>query len=468
MGKPCFILSVYPACHSYRSSNLRLTPPEPDFTPGDKGFDDKDPTGQFYDLLGRKALGQQLSELIERIDQPLVIAFDGAWGSGKSHFLKLWTGAHRKENKGTAKVIYFDAFQHDYLDDPLVGLVGAILQEPPEESWSGKAIGNVKSAASKLLRPIARIGLAVGTAGASELAVAAIDPLVDALGKEGEKAIDALWAKEASRKNAMQQFRDALTALAQDAEGKPQKIVFTIDELDRCRPDYALGLLEVIKHFFAVPNVHFVLGTNLNALGNSVKSRYGEGINGALYLQKFIHLTMGFPPKIAKGSIEPWESYFDYVCNSLGLSDKRADEAKRQLKYYNETFSVSLRDTERLGSYLAIASSEFDKLEWGYHTLLTSALIIKIVDPMVYTALRSSRITKIEIENLFSLSKRPHDNDYSSIAFYHCWRYILNDPGKDTMDFIKDAFGRLNNRVELKDINNFITRYLEAFSLPEP
>ncbi|MCA3444349.1 MAG: hypothetical protein INF52_13420 [Rhodobacter sp.] len=88
---------------------MRLTPPEPDFTPGEKGFDDKDATGLPYDLLGRKAVGEQLSDLIERIDEPLVIALDGGWGSGKSHFLRLWTGAHRKENGGTAKVIYFDA-----------------------------------------------------------------------------------------------------------------------------------------------------------------------------------------------------------------------------------------------------------------------------------------------------------------------------------------------------------------------
>jgi hypothetical protein len=117
-----------------RSNKLRLAPPEPDFTPGDKGFDDKDATGLHYDLPGRKAVGRRLSDLVERIEEPLVIARDGDWGSGKSHFLRLWTGAHRKENDRRARVIYFDAFEQDYLDDPLVGLVGAILQEPAGES----------------------------------------------------------------------------------------------------------------------------------------------------------------------------------------------------------------------------------------------------------------------------------------------------------------------------------------------
>ena len=116
---------------------MRLTPPEPDFTPRDKSFDDTDATGLRYDLLGRKAVGRRLSDLVERIEEPLVIALDGIWGSGKSHFLRLWTGAHRKGNDGRARVICCDAFEHDYLDDPLVGLVGAILQEPAGDSRLG-------------------------------------------------------------------------------------------------------------------------------------------------------------------------------------------------------------------------------------------------------------------------------------------------------------------------------------------
>lgn len=79
------------------------------------------------DLLNRAETGKRLSELVERIEKPMVIALDGASGSGKSHFLRLWCGAHTLENDGTARVIYFDAFKHDYLDDPLVALTSAII-----------------------------------------------------------------------------------------------------------------------------------------------------------------------------------------------------------------------------------------------------------------------------------------------------------------------------------------------------
>jgi hypothetical protein len=132
---------------------MNLFAPEPQFIPGTVGFDTLDEHGQLYDLLGRKAMGQRLSELLERINQPLVVALDGGWGSGKSHFLKLWAGAHGLENNGTAQVIYFDAFEHDYLDDPLISLVGAISKSEPKASGAMEALQSVKKAAMKLARP---------------------------------------------------------------------------------------------------------------------------------------------------------------------------------------------------------------------------------------------------------------------------------------------------------------------------
>lgn len=67
-------------------------PPDKDVDLYNSGFDD--------DLLGRVKLGENLSELLERIDDPLVVALDGRWGAGKSYFLKRWVGAHRIQNNG--------------------------------------------------------------------------------------------------------------------------------------------------------------------------------------------------------------------------------------------------------------------------------------------------------------------------------------------------------------------------------
>lgn len=70
---------------------MRLTVPETKIELYKDGFKPGD-----LDQLNRKPTGDNLSDLVERIDDPLVIALDGAWGSGKSFFLKCWVGEHLK------------------------------------------------------------------------------------------------------------------------------------------------------------------------------------------------------------------------------------------------------------------------------------------------------------------------------------------------------------------------------------
>ena len=58
-------------------------------------------------------------------------------------------------------MIYFDAFEHDYLDDPLISLVGAVLKPPKDKLWSAVSLQKIKSSALRLVKPGLRIGLAL-------------------------------------------------------------------------------------------------------------------------------------------------------------------------------------------------------------------------------------------------------------------------------------------------------------------
>ena len=98
---------------------MKYLPPEPKINLYNQGFEPDD-------FLGRAQTGRQLSELVEKIDDPFVLALDGVWGGGKSHFLKCWVGAHKLENDGIATTVYIDAFQHDFLEEPLIALTSAI------------------------------------------------------------------------------------------------------------------------------------------------------------------------------------------------------------------------------------------------------------------------------------------------------------------------------------------------------
>ena len=88
---------------------MKLFPPDPEIKLYETGFGDSDP-------FNRVETGKSLSSLVERIEDPLVIALDGGWGSGKTWFLKRWVGAHKLENGGNATTVYFDAFAHDRRD----------------------------------------------------------------------------------------------------------------------------------------------------------------------------------------------------------------------------------------------------------------------------------------------------------------------------------------------------------------
>jgi len=70
---------------------MRILPPTPEISLYHDGFEN-------HDSLSRRRDSERLSHLFERIEDLLVVALDGNWGSGKTFFLKCWVGAHTKEN----------------------------------------------------------------------------------------------------------------------------------------------------------------------------------------------------------------------------------------------------------------------------------------------------------------------------------------------------------------------------------
>jgi len=146
--------------------------------------------------LGRAADGKRLSELVEKISEPLVIAVDAPWGAGKSVFLKCWVGAHTLENGGEAKTVYFDAFRHDFMDDPLIGLTGVISEQLKDGDKENRIWKKAKEAASKLGRPALRIGIAAATAGLSQMTGPIVDAGLEAGSAALTKASEQFWKKE--------------------------------------------------------------------------------------------------------------------------------------------------------------------------------------------------------------------------------------------------------------------------------
>lgn len=381
-----------------RMSGTRITVPPLEIDLYKKGFDG-------VCKLDRKADGKKLSDLVERISEPLVIALDAPWGAGKSVFLQCWVGEHLKSEHGhKANTIYFDAFKHDFLDDPLIALTGAISERFDKGGTKSQTWKKAKNAAFKLVRPAVRVAGAVATAGATEVAGALFDAAIEAGSKELQEASENFWAKEDGKRAAMQAFRAALKDIAKD-----QKLVIVVDELDRCRPDYALNLLEVIKHFFDVENVHFVLGVNLKELENSVKARYGSGVDAGTYLQKFITAKMPLNQTDQYGRNDKYVQHLDQLAAQLDLRKNRTFYFVKDVLRMHPPNSISLRTMEKIATLLAISNTygNPNRDTEALYILRACLVIIKEVEPGLYRKILNQRADFAAIAYFFNIAVDP-------------------------------------------------------------
>lgn len=433
---------------------MKLFPAQSNVRIYEEGFGQDDP-------LGRRGVGQKLSGLLERVDDPVVIALDGPWGSGKSHFLKRWVGAHKIENGGLATTVYFDAFAHDFLDDPLIGLT-SVIGSRIEGAAQRTIFKSVKKIAAKLARPAIRIGAAVATAGITEVVGPVADALVEGVGKEAEDRVNEFWRREDGRIAAMEQFRSALTSLTAPSQPDADdgvSLIVVIDELDRCRPDYALSMLEVIKHFFAVPNVHFILGVNLTALENSVSARYGARVDAAEYLKRFIALSVRLPEHVAEDRrVQSAVSYFGICANSMGLAPRLIELVATQIKLLSEsTNRPSLRDIERILTRLVLLPklNDLPNYHHGYQLIVPSLVIMQVMDASLYDAALRGNLTLDSFDKLFGirsemLDRRPGPDrtfNHAAAILRGCWQYVLSngvEPAAELDNFASafDSFGR--------------------------
>ena len=255
-------------------------------------------------------------------------------------------GVHLKNYAGTT-ILYFDAFAHDYRSKPLEARVAAFTDRIAQDGSKGK-IRALKQTTAKLIQP---------------LSLAALDAAVPRVGKLVKKVTKAFRHAEDNKATAMQDFRrklESLVAAREKHHNSTSPAIIVIDELDRCRPDYALEILEVVKHLFTVPNLHFVLGVNLGILEDMVRLRYGTTINAHSYLSKFIQVTLELPDEVGSNHHRKKAVllYLDHLVSTMGIKKHIADQLCEQVEIVAYNNTMSLRDIGRIVSAVALASNE--------------------------------------------------------------------------------------------------------------
>lgn len=310
------------------------------------------------DIFKRVEFGERLAKLIENANDNLVLALDSQWGEGKSTFIQMWRGYVEHQRNDKFKTIYFDAFANDYQKDPFLALASGVYEILPHKSTTTKKQFTKKAgdAAKAFTRGAIKIGVKVATGGLIDGSV--VDSAEKDISKLISDQVDNIIADRFKSiekdKLAIKAFKHHLGEVAiEHGNGRP--LVFIIDELDRCRPDFALDLIEQIKHLFSVKGITFLIVLNREQLEAYVKSRYGIGVDASLYLQKFINIWLNLPRKFEK-HLDYGVHYFRFALSKMLDAGEQIPNnvTKAVLEEIIRYHKPSYREIERILSYFAL------------------------------------------------------------------------------------------------------------------
>ena len=327
------------------------------------------------DVLGRRDLAARLTRLIQSQKAPFVISIDGSWGTGKTFLLQRWQASLERQG---FRAIYFNAWEDDFCDDPLLAILGQLSEYFKE--------GKLKEFASEFFR-------IAGTL----LKQNALSVLHHYTGLTGE-----LDGKEQPQRDLLQEYLDQratkdelkqhlvkmAAAVYKDSE---HPLVFIIDELDRCRPTFAIELLERVKHIFDVPNLVFVFGINRKELCSALQSVYGE-IDVAVYLRRFFDMEFMLPETDSVDFCKALLARFELSGHFVGLSERvdsnvhisEFNDLAKWVPMFWTGFGMSLRDLDYCVRMVALVCRNLEPKKHMYPLLLIVLIPLKLMKPNLY------------------------------------------------------------------------------------
>lgn len=322
----------------------------------------------------------------------LTLAIDAGYGEGKTFFLRRLA----EQLKESHPVAFVDAWSDDLADEPLTALIATLKralapwidEDDPDVGSKFKAVmeksGQIAKIASLglLKRGLGLLITSAAVEASSRVLEAASEDVRDAvtsgLDDSGENTIEVLKGFSAAKpltvmeervkdfesgRKAMEELKAGLIALVEALEDSAPVIII-IDELDRCRPTYAIKLLEEIKHLFDIPGLVFIFGMHTTALGHSVRAAYGSEFDGASYLRRFIQRRYRLAPPDHEKLIENLLSQAGVSVGKLiypRVSPPRSQittmPLSALLSEYMRVYGVSARDAIELVGLLETATA---------------------------------------------------------------------------------------------------------------
>ena len=378
------------------------------------------------------------------VDGSFVLSLNSEFGSGKSTFFEMWADKLRSDDN-KFEVVPINAWESDFQGDPLLAIVSHLLN-------CLKPSDNVKSI-KETTEKLCKFAMSVAS-----------DVVQKFTGIDGMKAGQYAESKNGIAKpeigcscfelyNERHKLFENLKTLLRNLTCEPERsILIIVDELDRCRPNYAIEFLETIKHFFDIKGLIFVIGADKGQLASSAKALFGQQLVFDEYYRKFAHRNVNLPVKS--------QTMTERFCREL-IKEYLSEEAfgKKNRFLYGTNDSSRTEDIESLCTAFALNARQMhelfritahvlsltkkpnDPLLLGWQIGVFFMVALSIEKPAFYERIGKREISLSEFTGLLKpLSLFKNDNHSSSWWAGLLYLGVFSD---QPLGKVEQAFGEL-------------------------
>ena len=280
------------------------------------------------DKLDRKPFLNSLYNLFDNFgnqgNKGLTILINGKYGSGKTTMLGFI-----KENNADDKfsVIEYNAWENNLFDNPLIPILNEINQLNSTKN-------KIKETALNLIKKFPK---------------ALFSTLANAHGVDFTAFLENedIFKEYKEYQKSLNDYRKILAEYC-----AAKKVLFLVDELDRCLPEYQIKVLETIYHLLNIPNLIVVIALDREQLECSIKNYFGEEKNTFGYLAKFIDYQIDLPD----------DNNMGFVCSLLKFECESGYTyaVQRLIVEMFEIFGLSIRECQHLVDEINLICNETD------------------------------------------------------------------------------------------------------------
>lgn len=377
--------------------------------------------------LGREKYADVLTTLIGQYADGFVLSINNEWGTGKTTFVKMW---QQKLVNAGFQTIYFNAWENDFDQNPLVALVSELkilVNKKNTEAFNeivSKGAILVKNVAPAIIKAL--IKKHFGDVG---------EELAD-IAENSTKGVTEILQNEIEeytvKKVTITDFRNKLEKFIEKSE-KKKPVVILLDELDRCRPTYAVELLEQIKHFFSVKGIVFVLSIDKIHLSASIMGFYGsDKIDCNEYLRRFIDLEYSIPQPPVKEFLNYLYDYYSFH-EFFGSTERKqyrelSHEGENLLSFATYMFtndSSTLRQQERIFALTRIVITSFAYNNYTFTPLLFWLIYIKVLNNELFKKIETKSISIKQLSEEYFSSIDSEEIKFSRIKLLYVEALLL-------------------------------------------